>query len=287
VLLDKRPDDRELPEFQMPPQCPVCQSKVERIESEAVYRCTGGLFCPAQRKQALLHYASRRAMDIDGLGEKIVDQLVLKGYVRRISDLFALDAEKLATLDRMGEKSARNLAAELDRARETTLPRFLIALGIPNVGETVAERLAAHFGDLDPLLAATAEEIEAAPAIGPVIAESVAAFFANAKNREEVQRLRAAKVRWPAVTRTARAEGGPLAGKTFVLTGTLPGVSRDAAKRRIEAAGGKVTGTVSKKTSYLVAGDEPGSKLTKARELEVAILDPAALEALLAGETAP
>jgi DNA ligase (NAD+) len=280
VVLAKRPAGAE--PWKLPGKCPVCATAVVRIEDEAVTRCPN-LDCPAQLKNNLRHLASRGALDVEGLGEKLVEQLVDAGRVRRLSDLFDLDAATLAGLDRMGEKSAANLVAALDRAKTTTLPRFLVALGIPNVGHGVADLLAAHFGDLDPLLAATAEEIDAAPGIGAVIAQSLFDFFAAAKNRDEIARLRAHGVRWPAVAaKSASAAEGPLAGKTFVLTGTLPGMSRDEAKRRIEAAGGKVTGTVSKKTSYLVAGDEPGSKLAKARELEVAVLGPEELDALLA-----
>lgn len=284
VVPEKRPAGTSA--WRLPGKCPVCGSPVVRLPDAVVTRCPN-LDCPAQLKNNLLHMAGRGALGIDGLGEKLVDQLVEKGLVLRLSDLFRLDAEKLATLDRIGEKSAQNLLAELERARETTFARFLVALGIPNVGETVAELLAAHFGDLDPLLAASAEEIEAVPGIGPVIAQSVAEFLANARNRKEVARLRAAKVRWPAVTRATRREGGPLVGKTFVLTGTLPDLSRDEAKRRIEEAGGKVAGTVSKKTSYVVAGAEPGSKLARARELGVAVVDAEGLARLLAGEPLP
>jgi DNA ligase (NAD+) len=280
VVQAKRPA-RTRP-WKLPSHCPVCGARVVRVPDEAVTRCPN-LDCPAQLKNNLLHLASRGALDVDGLGEKLVDQLVEKGVVRRLSDLFALDAGTLAALERMGEKSAANLVAALARARETTLPRFLVALGIPNVGETVAEVLAAHFGDLGALQEADAAALEAVPGIGPVIAQSVADFFADRRNRGEVARLRERGVRWPAVRRAARRAGGPLEGKTFVLTGTLPGMTRDEAKRRIEDAGGKVAGTVSKKTSYVVAGEEPGSKLRKAQELGVPVLGPEELEALLAG----
>lgn len=279
VVLEKRPPGTA--PWRLPAQCPVCGSEVVRLPEEAVTRCPN-LDCPAQLKNNLRHLAARRALDVDGLGEKLVDQLVDGGRVRRLSDLFELDLETLAGLERMGRKSAANLAAALERAKQTTLPRFLLALGIPNVGETVADLLAAHFGDLDPLLAASAEEIDAVEGIGPVIAESVAAFFRDPRNRDEIARLREHGVRWPKGTgRAARAEGGPLAGKTFVLTGTLPGTTREEATARIEAAGGKVTSSVSKKTSYVVAGDEPGSKLRKAQELGVPVLGPADLDRLL------
>jgi DNA ligase (NAD+) len=260
----------------------VCESEVVRLEGEAVTRCPN-LDCPAQLKNNLLHLASRSALDVDGLGEKLVDQLVDRGLVKRVSDLFDLDAETLAGLERMGGKSAANLVAALARAKDTTLSRFLLALGIRHVGEGVAELLASHFGDLGPLLAASAEEIDAVPGIGATIAESVVRFFADPRNAAEVERLRERGVRWPAAEPRRRGEG-PLTGKTFVLTGTLPGLTREQAKARIEEAGGRVTGTVSKKTSFVVAGAEPGSKLAKAEELGVAVLDEAGLEKVLAGE---
>jgi DNA ligase (NAD+) len=280
VVKSKRPEAAE--PWKLPSHCPVCGSEVVRTPGEAVTRCPN-LDCPAQLKNNLLHLASRGAFDVDGLGEKLVDQLVDRGLVRSLSDLFRLDAATLVGLERMGDKSAANLVAALARAKRTTLPRFLVALGIPNVGETVAELLAARFGDLDPLAAASAEELEQASGIGPVIARSVADFLADPRNREELARLRELGVEWPRASRREAARGGPLEGKTFVLTGTLPGVSREEAKRRIEAAGGKVASSVSKKTSYLVAGDEPGSKLRKAQELGVPVLGPGELEALLGG----
>jgi DNA ligase (NAD+) len=280
VIAAKRPPDAR--PWSLPERCPVCGSHVVRAPGEVVTRCPN-LDCPAQLKNNLLHLASRGALDVDGLGEKLVDQLVDRGLVRSLSDLFRLDAATLVGLERMGDKSAANLVAALARAKRTTLPRFLVALGIPNVGETVAELLAARFGDLDPLAAASAEELEQASGIGPVIARSVADFLADPRNREELARLRELGVEWPRASRREAARGGPLEGKTFVLTGTLPGVSREEAKRRIEAAGGKVASSVSKKTSYLVAGDEPGSKLRKAQELGVPVLGPGELEALLGG----
>jgi DNA ligase (NAD+) len=278
VVASKRPP-RTRP-WRLPEHCPVCGSAVVRAANEAVTRCPN-LDCPAQLKNNLLHLASRGALDVDGLGEKLVDQLVETGRVRRLSDLFELDAIALSGLERMGKKSAANLVASLDAAKETTLPRFLVALGIPNVGETVAEVLAAHFGDLDGLLAANPEELEAVEGVGPVIGRSVVDFFADARNRAEVARLRELGVRWPAAQRPARREGGPLDGKTFVITGTLPGMTREEARRRIEEAGGKVAGSVSKKTSYVLAGDEPGSKFRKAQELGVAVIGATELEALL------
>jgi DNA ligase (NAD+) len=278
VVLEKRP--RGTRPWKLPSHCPVCGSAVVRPTGEAVTRCPN-LDCPAQLKNNLLHLAGRGALDIDGLGEKLVDQLVDKGLVKRISDLLELDAAALTGLERMGAKSAANLVAALGRARETTLPRFLIALGIPGVGETVAELLARRFGDLDDLTAASAEELEAVEGVGPVIAESVASFFRDRRNRAEIERLRRLGVRWPRGQRAAPREGGPLEGKSFVLTGTLPGLTREEAKRRIEGLAGKVSGSVSKKTSYVVAGEEPGSKLRKAQDLGVPVLGPEAFEALL------
>ena len=267
--------------WRLPGRCPVCHAATVRLEGEAVTRCPN-LDCPAQIKNNLLHLAHRGALDIEGLGEKLVDQIVEKKLVRRLSDLFALDRETLAGLERMGEKSAENLVARLERARETTLARFLVALGIRHVGEAVAELVAAHFGDLDPLLAADREQLEAIPGVGPTIAESLASFFADPRNREEVERLRAAGVRFERTAPSRRGEG-PLAGRTYVLTGTLAGMSRAEAKGRIEALGGKVVGSVSKKTDALVAGAEPGSKLDRARELGVDVIDEAGLRELLGG----
>jgi DNA ligase (NAD+) len=246
-----------------------------------VTRCPN-LDCPAQLKNNLRHLAGRSALDVEGLGEKLVDQLVETGRVKRISDLFTLDAAAFEALERMGAKSASNLERALASARETTLARFLVALGIRHVGQTVAELLARHFGDLDPLLAASQEDFEAIDGVGPTIAESLARFFGDPRNRAEVERLRELGVRWERRDpQHAAPTEGPLSGRSFVLTGTLAGMTRDEAKRRIEALGGKVTGSVSKKTSYLVAGAEAGSKLAKAESLSVPVLDQAAFEALL------
>jgi DNA ligase (NAD+) len=280
VVMEKRA--RGARRYRFPERCPVCESAVVRLEDEAVTRCPN-LDCPAQLKNNLRHLAGRGALDIDGLGEKLIEQLVERGVVTRLSDVFRIGAAALEGLDRMGEKSARNLAAALDKARRTTLARFLIALGIRHVGETVAELLARHFGDLDALLEAGAAEIEAVPGIGPIIAESVAAFFANPRNRAEVDELRKLGLSWEKTAPAPPRGEGPLAGKIFVLTGTLEGMTRGEAKQQIEARGGKVTGTVSKKTSYVVAGAEPGSKLAAARDLGVTVLDQAAFDALLAG----
>ncbi len=272
----RRPSDR----FRMPEKCPECGSAVERLPDEAIARCTGGLFCPAQRKQALLHFASRRAMDIEGLGEKLVDQLVDAGLVETAADLYALDVEKLAGLERMGEKSAQNLVDALERSKDTTLARFIYALGIRNVGEATAKDLARHFGSLDALMAADEGALLEVPDVGPVVAASIRGFFAEAHNRAVIRALRRAGVRWPeGPTRAAGA--GALAGKTFVLTGTLPNLTRDEARELIEARGGKVSGSVSKKTDYVVAGADPGSKLAKAEALGVAVIDEGQLRRLL------
>jgi DNA ligase (NAD+) len=279
VVLEKRP--KRTRKAKLPKRCPVCKAEVVRLEDEVVTRCPN-LDCPAQLKNNLRHLAGRSAFDIEGLGSKLVDQLVESGRVERISDLFTLDAASFEAMERMGKKSAENLAGALEKAKHTTLARFLIALGIRHVGETVAEDLARAFGDLDPLLEASQEELEAIDGIGPIIAESVARFFSDERNRGEVDRLRELGLAWEKQAPRARStEEGPLSGKTFVLTGTLDGMTRSEAKQRIEARGGKVTGTVSKKTSYLVAGAEPGSKLEKAEELEVEVLDQAGLLALL------
>jgi DNA ligase (NAD+) len=264
------------------PVCPECGSHVVRLEGEAAARCTGGLYCPAQRKQALLHFAGRRAMDIEGLGDKLVDQLVDRGLVRTPADVYGLDLETLAGLERMAEKSAANLLAAIEDSKITTLARFIFALGIRNVGETTAKDLARHFGSLDKLIAASEADLLAVRDVGPIVAESIAQFFAEPHNLEVVNRLRAAGVHWPE-SAGMQQSAGILMGKTLVLTGTLPTLTRDAAKEKIEAAGGKVAGSVSKKTDYVVAGEEAGSKLAKAQELGVTILDEAGLLALLAG----
>lgn len=263
------------------PTCPVCGSHVVRGEDEAVARCTGGLFCPAQRKQALLHFAGRRAMDIEGLGEKLVDQLVDDAIVKTPADLYRLGLLALANLERMGEKSARNLLAAIERSRHTTLARFIFALGIRNVGETTARDLARHFGSLDALIAAGEEDLQQVPDVGPVVARSIVAFVGEPHNIEVIEQLRAAGVRWDE-GEPASVASSVLTGRTFVLTGTLPRMTRDEAKALIEAHGGKVSGSVSKKTDYVVAGSEAGSKLDKARALDLVILDEDGLRELMA-----
>ncbi len=278
VVPDRRSRDAKV--FKMPARCPVCGSRVYREEGEAVSRCTGGLVCGAQRKQALLHFASRRALDIEGLGDKIVDQLVDGGLVHTPADLFKLDVGVVAGLERMAGKSAANLIAALDRARSTTLERFIYALGIRHVGESTARDLARHFGRLDPIVNASEDQLLQVPDVGPVVAASIAHFFSEAHNRESIAQLRKAGVHWPEAD-PVRRPAGRLAGKTFVITGTLPTLKRDDAKSMIEAAGGKVSGSVSKKTDYVVAGEDAGSKLAKARELEVSIIDEVQLQKML------
>jgi DNA ligase (NAD+) len=283
TVIDNRPDPAP-PRFNILktyPACPECGSHVVRLEGEAAVRCTGGLYCPAQRKQALLHFAGRRAMDIEGLGDKLVDQLVDRGLVHTPADVYGLDLETLAGLERMAEKSAANLIEAINASKATTLARFIFALGIRNVGEATAKDLAQHFGSLDRLIAATQDDLQAVRDVGPIVAQSIVQFFAEPHNLEVVNKLRAAGVHWPESTGMQQT-AGILAGKTLVLTGTLPTLTRDAAKEKIEAAGGKVAGSVSKKTDYVVAGEEAGSKLVKAQELGVTILDEAGLLALLA-----
>jgi DNA ligase (NAD+) len=266
--------------FHLPSKCPVCGSAVIRLPDEAVARCSGGLVCPAQRKQAVLHFASRRALDIDGLGEKLVDQLVDAEIVKGPADLYRLGLEDLSGLERMGEKSARNLLAALEKSKHTTLARFIYALGIRNVGEATARDLAHHFGDIEALMDADETELQEVTDVGPVVAESIRKFFAEKHNRQVVEALRKAGVGWAGTAR-ARTPRGRAAGKTFVLTGTLPGMTREDATALIEAHGGKVTGSVSRKTDYVVAGADAGSKLAKAEALGITILDEAELRRLL------
>jgi len=281
VVAERRPPG--VRPFVMPATCPECGSAVVRLPDEAVARCTGGLVCPAQRKQALLHFAGRRAMDIEGLGEKLVDQLVDGGLVRTAADLYKLEIVELAALERMAEKSAANIVAAIEKSKDTSLERFVFGLGIRHVGEATAKDLARHFGSLDAMMEAGEAELAAVRDVGPVLAESIARFFAEPHNREVIGELRAAGVRWRE-TPPRRAVAGPLAGRTLVLTGTLPALTRDEAKGLIEAAGGKVAGSVSKKTDYVVAGAEPGSKLAQASELGIAIVDEDGLRRLLAGD---
>jgi DNA ligase (NAD+) len=266
----------------MPVHCPVCGSGVLRLPDESIARCTGGLYCAAQRKQAILHFASRRALDIEGLGEKLVDQLVDRDLVKSAADLYRLDAATLAGLERMGEKTAQNIVAAIEHSKDTTLARLIYALGIRNVGEATAKDLAHYFGSMDALMAADAETLQRVNDVGPVVAESIAGFFAEGHNREVIARLAQAGVRGRAETRPA-ADIAVVAGLTFVLTGTLPRLTREEAAALIEAQGGKVSGSVSKKTDYVVAGEDAGSKLEKARALGVAVIDEDGLRRLLNG----
>jgi DNA ligase (NAD+) len=284
VLPERRPADAK--PVRLPACCPVCGSEVVRPEGEAIARCAGGLACAAQRREALRHFASRRGLDIEGLGSQLVEQLVARDLVADPADLFTLDAATLAGLDRMGERSATKLVAAIAASRETTLDRFLYALGIPEVGDSTARLLARHFGSLDALLAADEAALTAVPDVGPVMAGRISAFFRQPRNQAVIDRLRAAGVHWPetAPAPVAVAPDGAVAGRTFVLTGTLPNLTRDEARARIEAAGGKVSGSVSKRTDYVIAGADPGSKLARAAELGVPVLDEAGLLKLLDGD---
>ena len=275
-VLDKRQGDPPL--FVMPTACPVCGSAIERLEDEAIARCTGGLFCAAQRKQTLLHAAGRKALDIEGLGEKLVDQLVDSGRIKSLADLYGLQAHELAALERMGEKSADNLVQAIAKARRPGLGRLLFALGIRHVGETTARDVARHFGSIDRIMDADEEALLAVPDVGPVVAGSIRRFFQEPHNREIIALLQRQGVE-PVVEDAP--QGSTLAGKTFVLTGTLPTWTRDEATRHILAAGGKVSGSVSKKTAYVVAGEDAGSKLANAEKLGVPVLDEDGLKALL------
>ena len=269
VQLERRPHGTH--PFDMPKKCPVCGSAVVRAEDEAIARCSGGLFCPAQRKQALRHFASRRAMDIEGLGERLVDQLIDSSLVETPADAYSLKVEQLAGLERMGEKSAANLVEALEKSKRTTLERFIYALGIRNVGESTARDLARHFGSLDRLLAADAETLERVPEVGPIVARSIRQFFDEQHNRAVIRKLRDAGVTWKESAGIPARAAGEV--KSFVLTGTLRNMTRDEARARIEAKGHKVAGSVSNKTDYVVAGSDAGSKLEKAQTLGVTIVD--------------
>jgi DNA ligase (NAD+) len=284
VLPERRPANAR--PVVMPAHCPVCSSAIERIEGEAVARCSGGLYCAAQRKESVKHFASRRAMDIDGLGEKLVDQLIDQELISDPADLFGLSEDALAGLQRMAQKSAHNLVAALDDARRTTLARFLFALGIREVGEATAQALARQFGGLEAIAAASEEALQETPDVGPIVARHVHTFFRQPHNREVIAKLRAAGVTWPETEPLKAAGQLPLSGKTFVLTGTLS-EPRTQVKERLQALGAKVTGSVSKNTDYLVAGEEPGSKLAKAESLGVAVLDEQRVRELIAAATHP
>lgn len=278
VVKEKRPNTAL--EFHMPTSCPECESNIEQLEGEAVARCTGGLYCPAQRKQAISHFASRRAMDIEGLGEKLVDQLVEAELLKSVDDVYRLEVAALANLDRMADKSAQNVVDAINKSKNTTLARFIYALGIRNVGEATAKDLSNHFGSLDKLVSANVDALLAVNDVGPVVAASILQFLAEQHNIDAINAMVNLGVNWEEHD-GKQAASGFFHGQTFVLTGTLPTMSRDEAKALIEAAGGKVSGSVSKKTHYVVAGAEAGSKLEKATMLEVPVLDEAELKALL------
>ena len=279
VIESRRPNGAR--KVKLPAKCPVCDSAVIREEGEAVARCTGGLYCSAQRVEALKHFVSRRAMDIDGLGAKLIEQLVNTGRIQTPADIYSLAKEEVASLERMGEKSAQNLVDAIEQSKETTLARFLYSLGIREVGEATAASVAAHFGELDGIIAASEADLETVPDVGPVVASRVRAFFAEEHNREVIARLKKAGVHWKETAPQPAPKDGPLVGKVFVLTGTLASMTRDEAKDRIQALGGKVTGSVSKKTDFVIYGDKAGSKLKKAQDLEVETLDEGQFEALL------
>lgn len=270
VIVEKRP--AQASPWHIPETCPVCGSAVERLDDQSAHFCTGGLYCPAQRKGAITHFASRTAMDIEGLGEKLVEQLVDQGLVSTVADLYTLNAEQLVALERMGEKSAENLLQAIAGSKKTTLARFLYALGINQVGEVMAKNLARYFGDLKPIMEADTETLLGVSDVGPVVAASIHGFFAEKHNREVINALLHQGVHW---SKEQRAQGqGPLANMTFVLTGNLGAMTREEAKEAIERRGGKVSGSVSKKTSYVVVGDAAGSKLEKAKQLGVSLLTP-------------
>ena len=283
VILDKRP--QEAVPVQLPQSCPVCGSQVLRVEGEAVARCTGGFTCRAQRQEALRHFASRRALDIEGLGDKLIEQLVEREQVKSPADLYALTLPQLSQLERMGEKSAANLLAAIEKSQNTTLPRLLYGLGIREVGEATALALARHFGTLERLMGADESAIRQVPDVGPVVAAHVAVFFASDEHRIVIKALRDKGVKWPDIERAATAGPPALSGRMVVITGTLGSMSREQAQEALTARGARVSGSVSKKTSFVVAGSEAGSKLAKARELGVPVLDEQQLIALLGGES--
>ncbi len=269
VLINKRP--KTIKKFRMPTECPECGSALVRIDDEAIIRCSGGLVCPAQQKQSIIHFASRKAMDIEGLGDKSVEQLVTVGLIHELPDIFKLKLEQLIKLDRMAEKSSRNLLDAIEKSKSTSLPRFIYALGIRNVGESTAKDLAGFYGDLNEIMKQTEESLQIVPDIGPTVAKSISDFFRQTKSREVINSLIGLGVHWPKYD-IKKSSSGIFATKTFVLTGTLPSMSREEAKSIIEMNGGKVVGSVSKKTDYVVAGSDAGSKLTTAQELGLKII---------------
>lgn len=282
VVRERRPKRTRI--VKAPAKCPVCKSAVVREEGEVVTRCTAGLFCPAQRTESLKHFVSRRALDIDGLGSKLIEQLVALDRIKSPADIFNLDRDELIDMDRMGEKSAENLLAAVEKSKNTTLARFLYALGIREVGEATASSLAAHFGKLKNIMEADEETLQSMPDVGPVVASRIHAFFAEKHNKDVIGRLIDAGVKWKETKPGPRAADGHLSGKTFVLTGSLSAMTRDQAKDRILAAGGKVTGSVSKKTDYVVYGDSPGSKLTKAQNLGIDAIDEETFQKMLSDQ---
>ncbi|MDR3478764.1 MAG: NAD-dependent DNA ligase LigA [Gammaproteobacteria bacterium] len=271
VSVVKLANAKHLKKITLPKDCPVCHSAVEQIEGEAIARCSGGLFCPAQRKEGIKHFASRRALDIEGLGDKLVEQLVDESLIANVADLYSLTLDQLANLDRMGEKSAQNLLNALEKSKKTTLARFLYALGIREVGEATAKNLANHFGDLPPLFDATEESLQEISDVGPVVAKHIVSFFAEPHNDKVIHQLQAIGVHWPILDKSQQKH--PLAGKTFVLTGSLETLSREEAKEKLESLGAKVAGSVSAKTSCVVVGADAGSKFKKAKELGVETMD--------------
>jgi DNA ligase (NAD+) len=287
VLTERRPRGARRP--QLPERCPVCASPVVRVEGEAAARCTGSFNCAAQRKESLRHFASRRALDIEGLGDKLIEQMVDQGLLQTPSDIYALQADALTGLERMGEKSASNLLAAVEHSKRTSLPRLLNGLGVPGVGESTAKALADHFGSLEALQTASQEQILEVPDVGPVIAASVQGFFADPRHVRELARLHQLGLTWPEGPPASAADPAraPLSGVTVVLTGSLTSMTRQQASERLAALGAKVSGSVSKKTSYVIAGSDAGSKLTRARELGVAILNEAGLAQLLLGKVRP
>jgi len=280
VVSERRPKGSR--RVQLPKSCPVCGSHVEREEGEAAARCIGGLFCAAQRAEALKHFVSRRAMDIEGLGAKLIEQLVEMDRIQTPADIFELSKEELSDLDRMGEKSADNLVQSIEASKATTLARFLFALGIREVGEATAAGVAAHYGRLGSLIVATDEDLQSVADVGPIVAARITSFFSEKHNLDVIARLQESGVTWSESDPVQVAATGPLSGKVFVITGALPNMSRDDAKDLIQQAGGKVTGSVSGKTDYLVAGEKAGSKLSRAEKLDVTVLDEAGLETLIA-----
>ncbi len=279
VVEERRPDT--VIDIEMPDACPVCESHVEKVEGEAVARCTGGLVCSAQRKEAIKHFASRKAMDVEGLGDKLIEQMVEAGLIDTLDDLFHLSVDEIAGLERMAEKSAQNVLNALEKSKQTTLARFIYALGIREVGVVTANNLAGYFGFLDRIMAATHEQLIAVDDIGDIVAAHIVNFFAEEHNRTVIEQLQKAGIYWEEKEPVSSAEDAPLSGKTAVITGTLSDMTRDDAKEALEALGAKVTGSVSAKTDFLVAGDKAGSKLAKAQKLEVKVYDEAAFKELL------